>query len=174
MSDLPICYRRPQQSGCRWEDETHDSMPRGKSWLMAIVALKFFLLSLQTSSLPRWGALSGDKQQHVGQKVASWTRRVCPAGWCAGTLKCVSYCSIRSCVPELSVGKSVSSKQSPDQSADKQQAWAVQINILCHWNSDFRVLMSSNWCTAGCILCGDHDITDKCDVYIFTEIIVIN
>ncbi len=32
-------------------------MPRGKSWLMATVALKFFLLSLHTSSLPRWGGL---------------------------------------------------------------------------------------------------------------------
>lgn len=41
------------------EELTHDSMPRGKSWLMAIVALKFFLLSLQTSSRPRWGALWG-------------------------------------------------------------------------------------------------------------------
>lgn len=39
------------------EGSTHESMPRGKSWLMATVALKFFLLSLQTSSLPRWGGL---------------------------------------------------------------------------------------------------------------------
>lgn len=44
------------------EGRTHDSMPRGKSWLMAIVALKFFLLSLQTSSLPRWGGLRRCKQ----------------------------------------------------------------------------------------------------------------
>lgn len=32
---------------------TYDSIPKGNSWLMAIVALKVFLLSLQTSSLPR-------------------------------------------------------------------------------------------------------------------------
>lgn len=44
----------------RLDEKTHDSMPRGKSWLIAMVALKFFLLSLQTSSLPRWGALWGD------------------------------------------------------------------------------------------------------------------
>lgn len=35
------------------ERRAYDSMPRGKSWLMATVALKFFLLSLHTSSLPR-------------------------------------------------------------------------------------------------------------------------
>lgn len=38
-------------------------MPRGKSWLMATVALKFFLLSLHTSSLPRWGGLKVGKRQ---------------------------------------------------------------------------------------------------------------
>lgn len=49
------------------ELNTYDSMPRGKSSLMAIVALKLFLLSLQTSSLPRCGALRGDKYQPVSR-----------------------------------------------------------------------------------------------------------
>lgn len=39
-------------------------MPRGKSWLMATVALKFFLLSLHTSSLPRWGGLTVGRERH--------------------------------------------------------------------------------------------------------------
>lgn len=57
---MPACFLK---TGRQIKDHTHDSMPRGKSWLMAIVALKFFLLSLQTSSLPKWGALRGEKQQ---------------------------------------------------------------------------------------------------------------
>lgn len=41
---------------------TYDSMPRGKSWLMATVALKYFLLSLHTSSLPRCGGLEAERK----------------------------------------------------------------------------------------------------------------
>jgi hypothetical protein len=33
--------------------QTYNSIPKGNSWLMAMVALKVFLLSLHTSSLPR-------------------------------------------------------------------------------------------------------------------------
>lgn len=45
-------------------------MPRGKSWLMATVALKFFLLSLHTSSLPRWGGL---RVRNIQRRCFLWS-----------------------------------------------------------------------------------------------------
>lgn len=44
---------------------TYDSMPKGKSWLIATVALKFFLLSLHTSSRPRWGGLEVRRHKQI-------------------------------------------------------------------------------------------------------------
>ncbi len=51
--------------------DTYDSMPRGKSWLMATVALKFFLLSLHTSSRPRCGALEETEHRSWASSSAS-------------------------------------------------------------------------------------------------------
>lgn len=57
---------RSTRTGC-----TYDSMPRGKSWLMATVALKFFLLSLHTSSLPRWGGLKMGRDRQTQRRCFS-------------------------------------------------------------------------------------------------------